>query len=242
MHPLDELEISNIDIQETQQQCFLLLQNEQCSQFNLLKRLCRMELVRYFFIAMIGLGIVLGTCVLLPDVHMNIILFYFFLLGVLASDELYKQRVCNMEELLRTVPINTGKCFLYKCVLCSLLQFGCFLVIMWMETVLFERSYTVLLLHSIVPIYLILSIVMLCERWIHSRFGVLTLYLVSYAVYFSLLSLLEQAYLLNETFFLWYQTWSPLAVCVSCISIFSIIVWYHTKQNTKEVEVIWNFS
>lgn len=233
---LDDIDVSAADIQETQQHCYQILQEEHCSFFNTLKRLCKNELQSYFLTALIGLIVLIASCMLLPDVHLNIILLYFLLLGTMAVYEIYKQRICQMEEIMSVVPIHAAKCFLYKCVICSLLQLFCFLIVMAMESLFFDNNATLLIFHSILPVYVILSIVMLFERWIHSRIGVLIVYLAGYIVY------LNFFHTLNDQFLVWSRSLSPYLLTYSIICILILALWLHTRRNEREGFMIWNLS
>lgn len=193
---IDKIEIPQEGLEMTKQQCFLTLQKQQQElKLTTMLRLYQLELTGYIQLAFIGVLLILVIAYFSPHTRIAIVSFYFFLLGVFAIYEMYKQNIYEIDELLCTVYLNAGRSFLYKCLLCSIIQFLCFLFIVLIQVGIFHENLYFIILHSMLPIYLIQCLTMIFEKFIHNRKNVVILYISAYTAFMTLCQTINLQYI-----------------------------------------------
>lgn len=218
MRPMiDDIEIPKEGLEMTKERCFEIIQeHSQETKSMTILRLYRLQLTNYVQMALIGILLMLVIAYFSPSSRIPTVSLYFFLLGISATYEIYKQSIYNVDELLSTVYLNPGRCFLYKCLLCSLVQFVCFLLIVLIHVAIFQEDLSLVILNSIFPIYMIQCLAILFEKFIMTRKSVLIIYIVAYTCY---INVFTNTVLLDPFF-----TSLPFVLSATLISIVFFLV------------------
>ena len=186
---IDDIDIPKEGLEMTKQCCYEVIQERQIeSKAMTVFRLYRLQLTNYIQLALIGILLMLIIGYFSPNTRIATVSLFFFLLGIFAAYEIYKQNIYGVDELLSTVYLNPGRNFLYKCMLCSLVQLICFLLIVLIHVAIFQEDLSLIILNSILPIYLIQCLAILLEKWIVTRKSVLIFYIIAYACYTNILT------------------------------------------------------
>lgn len=231
---IDEIEIPLEGLMTTEERCSELIQElPRESRLSTIMRLYRLELTTYIQGAVSGIIIMLILAYFTPNIRIATVSLYFFLLGISAVYEIYKQSIYDIDELISTTYLNKGRCFLYKCILCSFVQLLCFLLIVMIEVGIFHEQLTLVILNSILPIYLIQCLAILFDHYIHTRKSVMLLYLIAYAVYWSI----ARSTVINLQIFTIETTVCVLLISIVILSILLIIQFLKIK---KEDICLWN--
>lgn len=231
---IDEIEIPQDGLRITQTLCQeVLREHTRDSKLITVLRLLRLEITSYLRTALIGILILLVAAYFLPQTRIAMVTLYFFLLGILAIYDIYKQHIHGVEELLHTVYVNGGRSFLYKCLLCSAIQFVCFLLSVLILTGIFEESLTLVILNSILPIYLIPCITILFEPLIKAHSNVLLVYIISYVIYliFSNSPIIQLTYVT-------FTNVVTASILTSCLLFILLFIKY--RRHEKEETSLWN--
>ena len=228
-----EIEIPAQGIEATKVQCAeALSQIEKETKWRTILRLYRLDMFTYIETALAGIVILLVIGCLFPSIRTISVTVFFLLLGCMAAYELYKHTLYDIEELLVCVYLNPGRSFLYKCILCSIIQFMCFLIVVIFHVFLFDIAFSTMILCSILPVYLIQCLSILFERVITTRYNVLMLYAISYAIYAIILERFKDLLVTHHI--------AIISILVFVTILLILLLWRTYKKSESEEILSWN--
>lgn len=158
---------------------------------------------------------------------------YFSLFGLLGLYEILNEKIYHMEELIHVCRINGAQLFLYRNLICTLLEGFFFLILLYIESTM-QHRYTLLILSTIVPLLLGQVFSLQLEKKWTSPFSVLGSYIIFFVCY--------------EIMFQLFHLWIIKHVSVEQILVFSAIVSFayvlnllNLYQREKRKEILsWN--
>ena len=158
---------------------------------------------------------------------------YFSLFGLLGLYEFLNEKIYRMEELIRVCRINGAQLFLYRNLICTLLEGFFFLILLYIESTM-QHRYTLLILSTIIPLLLGQVFSLQLEKKWTSPFSVLGSYIiffVCYEIMFQLFHLWIEKYISIEQILV-------ILGFVGAAYIFNLLNLY---QHEKRKEIVsWN--
>lgn len=230
------IEISDRDLNQTIDVCAQELDNVLKSRESKLEILWNVFQNEFrFFLIFSGLGcLLLGSSVLWAyDQRFLLYGTFFCLFGALGLYEILNEKIYHVEELIHVCRINGAQLFLYKNLICSLLETLFFLILLYIESTMYHK-YTSLILATIIPLLVGQVLSLQLEKKCSNPFVVLGSYLVFFTFY--------------EIVFQQFHLWIIKHVSVEQILVFSAIVSFayvlnllNLYQREKRKEILsWN--
>ena len=180
--PINELHLEDT-IQLCKQQQEVVLQKQNTHMLALLMRYVKIDVRRYALYSLIGFLHTLCITGFHPSFTLLYLSIYFFLLGLLAIYEFYKNVYYHTSELLSTVYVHPGRSLLMKNA--SIACIECILFFTSMMLPIFQQQITLTqgILCFLVPLYILQIAMMYLLPIIKGYSSAIILYVLLYGIY-----------------------------------------------------------
>lgn len=151
---------------------------------------------------------------------------YFFILGVIAIYEHLKNKIYNMDDLMKMMYLNDGRIFLYRILVMSLYQFLAFIILCFILA-LNQLEIVHCIFYALLPLYISQILAFHMMNFIKNVWHTFIIYIVCYFMSITFFDLFELIYVV--TFF---QALTITAIVV-VIYMFNMIYVYVQKEGEK---------
>lgn len=182
-----------------------------------------------------GLGCLLLANVIFSAYDQRFFIYgaYFSLFGLLGLYEFLNEKIYRMEELIRVCRINGAQLFLYRNLICTLLEGFFFLILLYIESTM-QHRYTLLILSTIIPLLLGQVFSLQLEKKWTSPFSVLGSYIIFFVCY----------EIMFQLFHLWIENFisiEQILVILGFVGVAYIFNLLNLYQHEKRKEIVsWN--